>query len=525
MQEYMETDVLIIGGGIAGSTAALILAENGIDVIMISKGDGPSAANTYYAQGGIAALAEDDSAEQFIDDIMKSGDGINYRKAVEQAVNLSQQVVKNILIDKLKVPFSTSNGHFDLAREGAHSRRRVLNVKDMTGRAIQESFYKYLKKLKKLKILFNHTAIDLLTIPHHSLNTDRMYEEPCTIGAYVFNQVSEKVIRIFARKVILASGGLSSIFLHSTNPPEVVGNGIAMAYRAGAQMANMEYIQFHPTSLYHREAGSFLISEAVRGEGAKLMNRKGDYFMKKYSPMGDLAPRDEVSRAIYEEMIKNGDNYVLLDLASFAKINIKERFPTIYETCLKYGIDITKKPIPVVPAAHYSCGGVLADLNGRTSLKNLYAIGEVACTGLHGANRLASVSLLEGLVWGVKTAENILETIDKEKDTYVISEIPAWKYPYPQEKLDPALVWQDLVTIRYIMWNYSGIIRTTKRLERARSDLDYLKNQIIKFYQETEIKTGIIDLRDSVQTALIVVNAALRNKVSRGAHFISDTRE
>ncbi len=525
MQEYIETDVLIIGGGIAGSTAALILAENGIDTIMISKGDGPSAANTYYAQGGIAALGEEDSAEQFIDDIMKSGDGINYRKAVEQAVNLSQQVVKDILIDKLKVPFSTSNGHFDLAREGAHSRRRVLNVKDMTGRVIQESFYKYLKKLKKLKILFNYTAIDLLTIPHHSLNTDRMYEEPCTIGAYVFNQVSEKVIRLFARKVILASGGLSSIFLYSTNPPEVVGNGIAMAYRAGAQMANMEYIQFHPTALYHREANSFLISEAVRGEGAKLMNRKGDYFMKKYSPMGDLAPRDEVSRAIYEEMIKYGDNYVLLDLASFAKINIKERFPTIYENCLKYGIDITKKPIPVVPAAHFSCGGVLADLNGRTSLKNLYAIGEVACTGLHGANRLASVSLLEGLVWGVKTAENILESIVNEKDTYVISEIPVWKYPYPQEKLDPALVWQDLVTIRYIMWNYSGIIRTTKRLERARSDLDYLKNQITKFYQETEIKTGIIDLRDSVQTALIVVNAALRNKVSRGAHYISDARE
>ncbi|HLP46179.1 MAG TPA: L-aspartate oxidase [Candidatus Kapabacteria bacterium] len=525
MQEYLETDVLIIGGGIAGTSAALILAENDIDVIMISKGDNPSDANTYYAQGGIAALGEDDSAEQFIKDIIKSGDGINYRKAVEQAVNLSSQVVKDILIDKLKVPFSTSNGHFDLAREGAHSRRRVLNVKDMTGRVIQDNFYKYLKKLKKLKIFFNQTAIDLLTIPHHSLNTDRIYEEPCTIGAYVFNQISEKVIRIFARKVILASGGLSSIFLNSTNPPDVVGNGIAMAYRAGAQMANMEYVQFHPTTLYHREAANFLISEAVRGEGAKLMNRKGDYFMKKYSPMGDLAPRDEVSRAIYEEMIKNGDNYVLLDLASFAKINIKERFPTIYENCLKYDIDITKKPIPVVPAAHYSCGGVLADLNGRTSLKNLYAIGEVSCTGLHGANRLASASLLEGLVWGVKSAENILATIDKEKDPYVISEIPDWKYPYPQEKLDPALVWQDLVTIRYIMWNYSGIIRTTKRLERARSDLDYLRNQITKFYQKTEIKKSIIDLRDSVQAALIVVNAALRNKVSRGAHYISDTRE
>ncbi len=525
MNEYYETDVLIIGSGIAGSTAALMLAENGIHTTIISKGQDPFATNTYYAQGGIAVLSEEDSATQFIDDIIKSGDGINYRKAVEQVVQQSLPVVKQLLIDKLKVPFSTSNGHYDLAREGAHSRRRILNVKDMTGRVIQEHFYKYLKKLKKLRMLFNHTAIDLLTCPHHSKNIERMYEEPCTFGAYVLNQASEKVVRIFAKKVILASGGLCSIYLHSTNPPDVVGNGIAMAYRAGARMANMEYIQFHPTSLFHKEADSFLISEAVRGEGAKLMNRKGDYFMKKYSPMGDLAPRDEVSRAIYEEMIKYGDDYVLLDLASFAKINIKERFPTIYQNCLKYGINIEKRPIPVVPSAHYSCGGVLSDLWGRTSLKNLYAIGEVSCTGVHGANRLASISLLEGLVWGGKAAEDILKTVEKEKDPYVISEIPEWKYPYPQEKLDPALVWQDLVTIRYIMWNYSGLIRTIKRLERARSDLDYLRHRIIKFYQKTEITNSMIDLRDSVQTALIVVNAALRNKVSRGAHYINNTME
>jgi L-aspartate oxidase len=295
-----------------------------------------------------------------------------------------------------------------------------------------------------------------------------------------------------------------------------------MAYRAGARLANLEYIQFHPTSLFHKEADSFLISEAVRGEGAKLMNRKGDYFMKKYSSLGDLAPRDEVSRAIYEEMIKYGDDYVLLDLASFAKIDIKERFPTIYETCMKYGIDIEKRPIPVVPAAHYGCGGVLSDLKGRTSLKNLYAIGEVSCTGIHGANRLASVSLLEGLVWGVSAAGDIMDRIDDNKEFYTIAEIPEWKYPYPQEKLDPALVWQDMVTIRYIMWNYSGIIRTSKRLERARSDLDYLWHRIINFYQKTEINTSIIDLRDSVQTALLVVDAALKNKISRGAHYIKD---
>lgn len=525
MQEYIETEVLVIGSGIAGSTAALTLTENGIDTIMISKGHDPSATNTYYAQGGIASLGEKDSEEQFIRDIMKSGGGINYKKAVEQVVRSSQQEIKKILIDKIKVPFSANNGQYDLAQEGAHSMRRVLNVKDMTGKIIQESFYKHLEKLKKLKILFNHTAIDLLTYPHHSTNIERMYEEPATIGAYVLNQTSEKVMRIFAKKVILASGGLSSIYLHSTNPQDVVGNGLAMAYRSGARLANLEYIQFHPTSLFNKEADSFLISESVRGEGAKLMNLDGDYFMKKYSPLSDLAPRDEVSRAIYEEMIKHGKDYVLLDLASFAKINIKERFPNIYENCMKYGIDIEKRPIPVVPAAHYSCGGVLSDLRGRTSLKNLYAIGEVSCTGIHGANRLASVSLLEGLVWGIKAAEDILDTIDCDKDPYVIAEIPGWKYPYPQEKIDPALVWQDLVTIRYIMWNYSGIIRTTKRLERARSDLEYLRHRIIKFYQKTEITNHIIDLRDSVQTALLVVSAALRNKISRGAHYIDDTSD
>ncbi len=525
--EYIETDVLIIGTGIAGSTAALVLAENGIDTIMISKGQDAFATNTYHAQGGIAALKEEDSPEQFIDDIMMGGGGISYRKAVEQVVYESRRQVKEILIDKLKVPFSITNGNYDLAREGAHSQRRVLNVKDMTGKKIQEHFYRYLKKLertKKLKILFGHTAVDLLAYPHHSTNPERLYEKPAVIGAYVLDQTSENVMRVFAKKVVLATGGLSSIYLHSTNPQDAVGNGIAMAFRARARLANLEYIQFHPTALYHREADRFLISEAVRGEGARLMNRRGEYFMKKYSPLGDLAPRDEVSRAIYEEMLKYSDNFVLLDLASFAKIDIKERFPTIYENCLKYGIDIEKEPIPVVPAAHYSCGGVLADLRGRTSLKNLYAIGEVACTGVHGANRLASVSLLEGLVWGTKSAEDIIETIGEDNDLYVIAEVPKWKFPHPQEKLDPALVWQDLVTTRYIMWNYSGIIRTSKRLERALSDLDYLRHRINKFYQQTVMNNRIIDLRDSVQTALLVVDAALRNKVSRGAHYItSDT--
>jgi L-aspartate oxidase len=522
MSDYLETDVLIIGAGISGATAALILAQNGIQTIVISKGQDSTHSNTNLAQGGIAILPENEEPQVFINDILEAGVYVNNPLAVKQLVMDSQQVVNKILIQTLKVPFSKKNNQFDMAIEGAHSSRRVLNVKDMTGRVIQEHLYQQLLKEKNITLMFQNSAIDLLTYPHHSQNPIRIYQEPKAIGAYVLNQISKKVLRIFARKVILASGGLSSIYLHSTNPPDAVGNGIAMAYRAGARLANLEYVQFHPTSLFHKEADSFLISEAVRGEGAKLMNRQGEYFMKKYSAKGDLAPRDEVSRAIYEEMIKHGDDYVLLDLASFSKINIKERFPTIHQKCLHYGIDIEKRPIPVVPAAHYACGGVLADLNGRTSLTNLYAIGEVSATGVHGANRLASVSLLEGLVWGVKAAEDIRRTIIEDRRDYTIAETPSWKYPINQESLDPALVWQDMTTIRYIMWNYSGLIRTNKRLERANADLEYLAHRIIKFYQQTEMDNHIINLRDSVQTAQLVVQAALKNKISRGAHYMID---
>jgi L-aspartate oxidase len=520
MKDYQETDVLVIGAGIAGSTAALRLAERGVEVLLLSKGKDYTRTNTYYAQGGIAALPAGEKPDLFVGDIIKAGDEFNYRPAVDQAVAESQRLVREILIDKLQVPFSRKGEQYDLAQEGGHSTRRVLNVRDMTGRIIQEKYHEYLQKLPKLKMLFQHTAVDLLSYPHHSLNPMRTYQEPRIIGAYVLDQKSKKISRVFARKIVLATGGLSSLYLHSTNPEWAIGNGIAMAYRAGASLANLEYVQFHPTSLYHREGDSFLISEAVRGEGARLMNLKGEYFMEKYSPLKDLAPRDEVSRAIYEEMIRNGNDYALLDLASFAKINIRERFPTIYQTCLDHGINIEEKPIPVVPAAHYSCGGVLSDLNGRSSIRNLYAIGEVSATGVHGANRLASVSLLEALVWGIKAAEDILAVIADDKDPYVIAEVPAWKYPYPQEKLDPALVWQDLVTIKTSMWNYNGIIRTVKRMERARADLEYLRHRIEKFYQATEIGNRIITLRDSVQAALLIAEASLRNRVSRGAHFI-----
>ncbi|MDY0295844.1 MAG: L-aspartate oxidase [Acidobacteriota bacterium] len=522
MKETLETDVLIIGSGIAGGTAALELARLGVRCLVISKGADKSATNTWLAQGGIAALSEDESVEEFMRDIIRSGDGINHTAAVNQVVSLSRRLVERFLIQKLGVPFSTRDGKFDLAREGAHSRRRVLNVKDMTGRVIQQHLDQALRDEAHVTMLYRHQAIDLLTCPHHSTNPLRQYEEPRVVGAYVLNLDSGRVWRVFARHVILATGGLSSIFLHSTNPSSAVGNGIAMAQRAGARLANLEYVQFHPTSLYQKGSEQpFLISEAVRGEGAKLVNRKGEYFMTRYSDQADLAPRDEVSRAIYEEMIRNGDDYVMLDLASFTKISIEERFPTITEHCRGLGMDITARPIPVVPAAHYSCGGVLVDLNGRSSLKGLYAVGEVSCTGVHGANRLASVSLLEGMVWGSRAAEDIAAGSDDPWQALIMDEIPSWRYPPQEEEPDPALIWQDMVTVRYTMWNYAGIIRTNRRLDRARSDLDYLRHRVLKFYQKVAVNAAIIDLRDSVQTSLLVVEAARHNQVSRGAHFMA----
>ncbi len=292
-----------------------------------------------------------------------------------------------------------------------------------------------------------------------------------------------------------------------------------MAYRAGARLINMEYVQFHPTSLFHKDADGFLITEAMRGEGARLMTKDGVSFMDKYSPLGDLAPRDEVSRAIYEEMLRRGDSYVYLDISSVAGINIKKRFPTIYEKCLSFDIDILKGPIPVVPATHFSCGGVQVDTWGRTSLKNLHAVGEVSATGIHGANRLASTSLLEGAVWGIRAAQDIARHFEPTKP-YKESEIPPWRFPEKEEEVDPALLRQDWAHIKSTMWNYVGIIRTVKRLERARADLRYLKNRIDDFYRTAHLIPRLITLRNGVQTALIIAESAFMNRISRGAHYI-----
>ncbi len=513
-------DVLVIGSGIAGLSAAISAAELGLNVIIINKEKNLEESNTFYAQGGIVALGKDDAPELLARDIMEAGDGISNPSAIEVITKEGPKIVADFLIKKVGVQFcKTHIGEIDYAQEGSHSRRRILYCMDETGKAVEMALVKKVREMEKIKVMTNYTAIDLLTLPHHSTNPIALYHEPQCIGAYVLNNYEEKVERIFANYTILATGGLGRIYLHTTNPPCATGDGFAMSQRAGTRIIHMEYVQFHPTSLFHRDADGFLISEAVRGEGARLKTKNGETFMEKYSPLKDLAPRDEVSRAIYEEMIARGDNYVYLDIANYAKIDIKKRFPNIYSKCLSLGIDITKEPIPVVPAAHYICGGVQVDLWGRTSLKNLYAVGEVSGTGLHGANRLASTSLLEGLVWGIRASKHIAENFVEGKP-YKESEIPAWIYPDKEEEVDPALIQQDWLSIKSTMWNYVGIIRTIKRLERGVADLRYLRNRIEDFYKRAHLTPNLISLRNGIQTALLIAEYAFRNRRIKGAHFI-----
>ena len=521
-QKTLTTDVLVIGCGIAGSSAALEAAKSGLRVIVISKNSTLEESNTYYAQGGIVSLGYDDHPELLKEDIIKTGDGINNPEAVELLASEGKKMVDDILIKELHIPFTRSSPNtLDYAQEAGHSRRRILHIKDTTGRTIEENFVVALKKFSNLTLLSDHTAVDLLTVPHHSKNPIAFYKEPRCIGAYVLDNKTHNVKTIFAPYTILATGGCGALYLYTSNPQSAIGDGYAMAYRAGARIVNMEYTQFHPTSLFHRDAGGFLISETVRGEGARLKSRDGRLFMENYSEKKELAPRDEVTRAIYEEMTDTNSSYVYLDLASYTKIDIKKRFPNIYQTCLKYGIDINKDSIPVVPAAHYCCGGVLVDTWGLSSLKSLYAVGEVACTGLHGANRLASTSLLEGLIWGTRAAQHIASHFNSSL-IYKPDDIHKWYYPAQEEEIDPALINQDWVFIRSTLWNYAGIIRTKKRLERARADLDYLRHRIEKFYKEAKMDAKIVGLKHGIQVAQLITSAAINNPISRGAHYRRD---
>lgn len=518
--EAQKTDILIIGCGIAGASAALEAAKSGFKVIIITKNDELEESNTFYAQGGIVSLGPDDNPELLKEDIIQTGDGINNPEAVDILSTEGNKMVDSILIDELDIPFMKSSpDSLDYAQEGGHSRRRILHIRDTTGKTIEEKFVAALKGYSNVTLLSGHTAVDLLTVPHHSKNPTSFYKEPRCIGCYVLDNKTKKVKIIFSTYTILATGGCGAVYLYTSNPRGAIGDGYAMAYRAGARIVNMEYVQFHPTSLFHRDADGFLISETLRGEGARLKTKDGQTFMERYAEKKELAPRDEVTRAIYEEMTNTNSNYVYLDLASFAKIDIKKRFPHIYKTCLRYGIDITKESIPVVPAAHYCCGGVLVDGWGRSSLGGLYAVGEASCTGVHGANRLASTSLLEGLVWGTRAAQHIASHFNPVLE-HTAPDIHQWYYPEKEEETDPALINQDWISIRSTMWNYAGIIRTPKRLARARADLDYLRHRIEKFYKEARMDTNVVGLKHGIQVALLITSAAIGNPVSRGSHYL-----
>jgi len=521
--DKIKTDVLILGCGVAGASAALELAKSGLKVVIITKNEKKEESNTFYAQGGIVSLGKDDDPELLKQDVLKTGNGISNPEAVEILAHEGKEIIDKILIKELKIPFARSSpDSLDYTQEGGHSRRRILHVKDTTGKTIQETFVAALEKYSNVLILTEHTAVDLLTVPHHSKSPVSFYQKSHCLGAYVLDTKRGRVKTILSTYTLLASGGCGAVFLYTSNPRWSIGDGYAMAYRAGARIINMEYIQFHPTSLFHRDVDSFLISESLRGEGARLKTKTGRTFLKKSVDRGELGPRDQVTRAIYEEMVNSNANYVYLDLASYTKLDIKKRFPHIYKTCLHYGIDITKDPIPVIPVAHYCCGGVMVNSWGESSLKRLYAVGEVACTGLHGANRLASTSLLEGLVWGTRSAQHIVAHYDPD-NSMKFKDIHEWYYPAVEEDIDPALINHDWMLIRSTMWNYAGIIRTKKRLERAQADLDYLRHRIEKFYKEARMDRKVVELRHGIQVALMITRAALSNPISRGAHFIKQS--
>lgn len=516
---YRETDVLIIGGGLAGCAAALAAHKAGLSVVLTTCQGEFNESSSYYAQGGIIYKGEDDSFESLLEDFQQAGAGIVNERAVRQIYQFGPEFIEQIFIKELNVPFNrTFDGKIALTQEAVHSKPRIAYVQDYTGKAIQQLFFKKVQNLENVEILTKATAVDLITLAHHSLDLSHIYEPSTCAGAYVYFQKENEVRSILAKQTILATGGLGRLYLYTSNPHHARGDGYAMAYRAGARVMNMEYVQFHPTTLYSTSDERFLISEALRGEGAILRNQAGEDFMKKYHEAGSLAPRDVVARCIIQEMNETCAPYMYLDISHKNADWIKQRFPEIYKKCLEAKVDITREGIPVVPAAHFECGGVATDELGNTTIRRLKAVGEVACTGLHGANRLASSSLLECLVFGTLAGRDCAERI--KQDVIIMPPIAKWKAEY--ESLDPDLLRQDRLTIQHTMWNYVGIIRSAKKLERAYGILYRLKQDIDKFYAYSQLNDDLIGLRNAALTAMLILHAATINKSSRGCHYRID---
>lgn len=514
----VETDCLVIGAGLAGSAYALHMARSGARVELLSLAD-PLRANSDWAQGGII-YDTSPSPDLLERDIFEASDRAANQAAISQLVREGPGAVKALLIDELDVPFDRDgSGELHLTAEGGHSARRIIHAKDATGHAILDPVSRLVNRTPGITRRAGFSSIDLLTLSHNAVDPKDRYEPLTCFGCYALDSRSGEVVAFVAKKTTLATGGLGGIFQHTTNQAGSVGHGVAMAYRVGARLIDLEFVQFHPTVFFKKGAPPFLITEALRGEGAIIVDRTGRHVMEGHHPRGSLAPRDVVSRVITHHLAASGDPCVFLDLAALGADEIQHHFPSILRRCAEHGVDITRDPIPVVPAAHFSCGGVHADLSGRTNVLHLNAIGETACTGLHGANRLASTSLLECLVSAKAAAERDVRELAGDVAFPVAAPRP-WQGP--DRTPDPVLIQQDLLTIRQTMWNYAGVIRSPRRLARARRILLELREDVQAFYRDCRLTPELIELRNAAQTALLVVHAAALNRVSRGCHYVID---
>lgn len=517
MQQAASYDVLILGSGAAGLSLALRLPPS-CRVALVSKGP-LQEGSTLYAQGGISAVLDKaDSLESHVADTLNAGAGLCDPETVRFVVAQGPECIRWLIAQGVR--FTRAHDAHDpdayhLTREGGHSHRRVVHADDATGREIETTLEKLVRARANITLLEHHIAVDLITAAKLGLPEPRCY------GAYLLERRTQHVRTVGAHHVVLATGGANKAYLYSTNPDSSSGDGIAMAWRSGCRVANLEFMQFHPTCLFHPAAKSFLISEAVRGEGGKLLLPDGTPFMHKFDARAELAPRDIVARAIDHEMKRLGSDHVLLDISQRPREFIQEHFPTIYARCLQYGYDMAKAPIPVVPAAHYTCGGVLTDLHARTDLPGLYAIGEVACTGLHGANRMASNSLLECIVFGAAAAADITSALHSD----LPGKLPKWDESRVTDSDEEVVVSHNWSELRHCMWDYVGIVRTDKRLQRALSRTELLLHEIAEYYGNFRITGDLIELRNLEQVARLIILSAISRKESRGLHYTLDYPE